>query len=105
MSTPTSPTESHRSRGDREVRISIDPESSRFRDDADARSSGSERRGAFRRKRTMTAASSSYQNPSKIVGAEPGIEATQEVDLDLYADCGITVVDFGEEEVRLGGME
>ncbi|KAF3930712.1 hypothetical protein ABW19_dt0209014 [Dactylella cylindrospora] len=82
-----------------DFRISIEPESVRDDDGSDSMSTGSARRRAFRRHGKRMTASRSYQNPTKIIGAEPGVEATQEVDLDLYANCEITLVDYGMEDM------
>ncbi|KAK6503060.1 hypothetical protein TWF481_008095 [Arthrobotrys musiformis] len=67
--------------------------------DSNTESTGSARRRAFRRRGKRMTASRSYQNPTKIIGAEPGIEATQEIDLELYARCEITLVDYGLEDM------
>ncbi|KAF3908387.1 hypothetical protein ABW21_db0200054 [Orbilia brochopaga] len=84
-----------------EVRLSIDQGVVRPGDDdnSDAQSTGSSRFAAFRRRGKRMTASMSYQNPTKVIGAEPGISATQEVDLELYERCGITLVDYGREDM------
>ncbi|KAK6361619.1 hypothetical protein TWF730_005337 [Orbilia blumenaviensis] len=88
--------------GPGEVRISIDNGRSPVipgEDDTDTASTGSDRRNAFRRRGKRMTASRNYQNPTKIIGAEPGISATQEIDLELYARCEITLVDYGMEDM------
>ncbi|KAK6350096.1 hypothetical protein TWF696_006343 [Orbilia brochopaga] len=83
-----------------EVRLSIDQGVVRpGDDDSDGQSTGSSRFAAFRRRGKRMTASMSYQNPTKVIGAEPGISATQEVDLELYERCGITLVDYGREDM------
>ncbi|KAK6536534.1 hypothetical protein TWF281_000762 [Arthrobotrys megalospora] len=88
--------------GPGEVRISLDtggPYVVPGEDDSDTASTGSARRRAFRRRGKRMTASRNYQNPTKIIGAEPGISATQEIDLELYARCEITLVDYGMEDM------
>ncbi|EGX43435.1 hypothetical protein TWF173_001995 [Orbilia oligospora] len=85
-----------------EVRISFDNGRSSILpgdDDSDTTSTGSGRRRAFRRRGKRMTASRNYHNPTKIIGAEPGISATQEIDLELYARCGITCVDYGMDDM------
>ncbi|EWC48152.1 hypothetical protein DRE_02256 [Drechslerella stenobrocha 248] len=84
-----------------EVRLSVDQGIVRPGDDdnSDALSTGSARFSAFRRRGKRMTASMSYQNPTKVIGAEPGISAMQEIDLELYARCGITLVDYGKEDM------
>ncbi|RVD88523.1 uncharacterized protein DFL_002705 [Arthrobotrys flagrans] len=82
-----------------EVRISFDNGRDPVDDSSGTGSTGSARRRAFRRRGKRMTASRSYQNPTKIIGAEPGISATQEIDLELYARCEITCVDYGMEDM------
>ncbi|KAF3910821.1 hypothetical protein ABW20_dc0104217 [Dactylellina cionopaga] len=96
--------EGHRRRrhpGPGEVRISIDngPPRAPADSDSDTMSTGSARRSAFRRRGKRMTASRSYQNPTKVIGAEPGISTSQEVDLELYARCEITLVDYGMDDM------
>ncbi|KAK6533502.1 hypothetical protein TWF694_002441 [Orbilia ellipsospora] len=85
----------------RQVRLSIDDGPPRAPGDSDseASSTGSSRRRAFKRRGKRMTASRSYQNPTKVIGAEPGISATQEVDVELYTRCEITLVDYGHEDM------
>ncbi|KAF3902880.1 hypothetical protein AA313_de0208289 [Arthrobotrys entomopaga] len=93
----------HRVPGPGEVRISVDNGPPRAPGDSDSEASrsstGSSRRRAFKRRGKRMTASRSYQNPTKVIGAEPGISATQEVDVELYTRCEITVVDYGLEDM------
>ncbi|KAK6351151.1 hypothetical protein TWF718_004322 [Orbilia javanica] len=89
-----------------EVRISLEDGRNPVRpgdddDDSDSgtNSTGSGLRRAFRRRGKRMTASRSYHNPTKIIGAEPGISASQEIDLELYARCEITCVDYGMEDM------
>ncbi|KAJ6261912.1 hypothetical protein Dda_2711 [Drechslerella dactyloides] len=98
---PISPNdESSNRRHQPEVRLSLDQGVVRPGDrDSDAQSTGSSRFAAFRRRGKRMTASTSYQHPKKVIGAEPGISASQEIDMDLYERCGITTVDFGPEDM------
>ncbi|EPS44552.1 hypothetical protein H072_1473 [Dactylellina haptotyla CBS 200.50] len=84
-----------------EVRISIDggPPRAPGDSDSDTVSTGSTRRKAFKRRGKRMTASRSYHNPTKVIGAEPGISTSQEIDVELYTRCEITVVDYGMEDM------